>query len=340
MGGEIMAQYTDFIPQNVALSGALRIAIRDLKGNRVGQIPLGALTPPNPRKRLYSYNAFSDAHIVSDTGERDLDNALTYADDNDDIAFSVICGDLTSHGTTEQLARYKAIVDKHKKPVYAKPGNHEKYRETSSGYLSQYTGHPLYYTFEYGGDVFIMVGVISDTEGNIFADGELQWLYETLEANRNKRCFLFEHIPPVECSGDVLGIYPYTKLRNHTESVVFKSLLRHYKNIVFFHGHTHMQFSMQEYGGNANYDNYFGIHSIHIPSLSVPRNVNADGTGYTTLYAESEGYVVDVYENGIHLRGRDFVKGEFLPIASYWLDTTLKTVEAGTYTDPTGTITT
>ena len=36
--------------------------------------------------------------------------------------------------------------------------------------------------------------------------------------------------------------------------------------------------------------------------------------------------------------GMDFVKGEFLSIASYWLDTTLRTVAAGTYTDSTGTI--
>jgi len=54
---------------------------------------------------------------------------------------------------------------------------------------------------------------------------------------------------------------------------------------------------------------------------------------------ETARIVVDVYENGIHLRGRDFVKGEFLPIASYWLDTTVQTVAAGTYEDPTGTIT-
>jgi hypothetical protein len=66
--------------------------------------------------------------------------------------------------------------------------------------------------------------------------------------------------------------------------------------------------------------------------------VNASGSNYETIHADSEGYVVDVYENGIHLRGRDFVKGEFLPIASYWLDTTLQTIPAGTYTDSTGNI--
>ena len=86
----------------------------------------------------------------------------------------------------------------------------------------------------------------------------------------------------------------------------------------------------------ANYDQYYGIHSVHIPSLAVPREF--ENSEYVQMLSESEGYVVDVYENGIHLRGRDFVKGEFIPIASYWLDTTLQTIPAGTYTDSTGTI--
>lgn len=55
-------------------------------------------------------------------------------------------------------------------------------------------------------------------------------------------------------------------------------------------------------------------------------------------YPTKPTYVIDVYENGVHLRGRDFVKGEFLPIASYWLDTTLQNIEAKTFTDSTDTI--
>lgn len=184
-----------------------------------------------------------------------------------------------------------------------------------------------------------MVGIASATVDSVFMEGTLQWLYETLEANRNKRCFLFEHILLPGDSGDILALYPYTKLAS-TEGKVFQSLLRHYKNVVFFHGHSHMRFSMQQYGMTANYSNAFARHSVHIPSCAVPRD-DVDGDGvYDTINAESEGYVVDVYENGIHLRGRDFVKGEFLPIASYWLDTTLQHVEAGTYVDDTGTIAT
>ena len=329
--------YKDFIPQNVALSGTRRIGIYDSNGNRVGQIPLGSLTPPTQGQKKYSFGALSDVHIVYDTATADFQTSLSYLNNDEDVAFTCICGDLTDKGTADQLAQYKAVVDSHSPdtPVYAVAGNHEYY-STQPTLLQQYTGKPLYYSFEHGDDVFIMVGVVSGTEGQLFASGELQWLYETLEANRNKRCFLFQHVPPVECCGDVLNIYPYTKLRNNTESVAFKNLLKHYKNVVFFHGHTHMKYYLQEYGDMANYDKAFGCHSVHIPSLAVPRDVS--GSSYVTMYAESEGYVVDVYENGIHLRGRDFVKGEFLPIASYWLDTALQTIPAGTYTDSTGTI--
>ena len=325
------------IPQNVAPIGSRRMGIYNEQGHRVGQIPLDGLTPPNPAKKRYSFGALSDVHIVYNTATEDFQKALTFLNNDEDVAFTCICGDLTDNGTATQLAQYKAVVDAYSAdtPVYAIAGNHEAYA-AQPALLEQYTGKPLYYSFTHGDDVFIMFGVISATEGNLFEEGQLQWLYETLEVNRNKRCFLFEHIPPVECCGDVRNIYPYTKMRDQTESVVFKSLLSHYKNVVFFHGHTHMKYDMQKYGYKANYDHALGCHSVHIPSLAVPRDVSGDT--YTTVYADSEGYVVDVYENGIHLRGRDFVKGQFLPIASYWLDTTLQTIPAGTYTDSTGTI--
>lgn len=38
------------------------------------------------------------------------------------------------------------------------------------------------------------------------------------------------------------------------------------------------------------------------------------------------------------LKGRDFVQGKYLPIATYKLDTTLQTIEANTFTDSTGII--
>lgn len=332
-----MFGYRDFIPQNIAPINTRRIGIYNEQGNRVGFIPLGKLALPSNRgAKLYSFGAISDVHIVYDTAPDDFKRALTYLNDCEDVAFTCICGDLTDNGTAAQLAQYKAIVESHSPdtPVYAMAGNHEKY-STQPTLIEQYTGHPLYYSFTHGDDVFIMCGCYSWSNDGIFTQAYLQWVYETLEANRNKRCFVFEHVMPFGDSGNPGAYYSFDMFAG-TKGNVFQSLLRHYKNTVFFHGHSHTKFYLQNIDDKANYSDALGYRSVHIPSLAVPRDV-ANGA-LSGIYADSEGYVVDVYANGIHLRGRDFVKGEFLPIASYWLDTTLQTVEAGTYKDSTGTI--
>ena len=79
---------------------------------------------------------------------------------------------------------------------------------------------------------------------------------------------------------------------------------------------------------------------MHIPSLSAPRD-EIDGT-LSSIYAESEGYIVDVYDNYIILNGRDFIDnkkdGHEIPIATYKIDTTLVDIKANTFVDNTGTI--
>lgn len=331
--------YSAFIPQNIAPSGTRRIGIYDSNGNRVGFIPLGSLTPPTQGKKLYGFGALSDVHYPSDDSEIDFRRALSYFDNADEVAFICICGDLTTNGTDSELIGYKNDVQSYcpNISVYAITGNHDTYNSLQSR-IEEYTGQPLYYSFEHGNDVFIMVGTCADGESNFLSTDALQWLYGVLEENRNRRCFLFFHVLTKEGSGDAGNLYWGDQLDNANNSIVFKSLLQHYRNAIFFHGHSHMRFRLQEYWDGANYDNIFGCHSVHIPSITIPRD--SSGSGVSTYIDGSEGYVVDVYENGIHLRGRDFVKGEFLPIASYWLDTTLQTVPAGTYTDSTGTITT
>jgi predicted phosphodiesterase len=329
----VALEFTGFIPQNIALPTAGRIGIYNEKGNRVGFIPLNTLTPPSKNRKLYSFGAVSDVHIVYETAPEDFQAALTYLNEREDVEFICICGDLTDNGTAEQLAQYKAIVDEYSAntPIYAIAGNHEKY-STQPTLLQQYTGRPLYYSFEHGNDVYLMLGCYAWADDGVFTPDYLQWVYETLEVNRNKRCFVFQHVFPWNDSGNACELYPHDMFAG-TKGSVFQSLLRHYKNTVFFHGHSHLKFYLQQLDETANYSEVQGYRSVHIPSLSVPRD-RGDGT-FISATADSEGYVVDVYENGIHLRGRDFVKGEFLPIASYWLDTTLQTIPAGTYTDPT-----
>lgn len=333
-----MAKYTHFIAQNVAETSVQKIVVYNPAGKQVGTIALGGLTMPEKGEKLYSFGALSDVHIVYDTASEDFEKALTYLNNDVDVAFTCVCGDLTDDGTVEQLAQYKAAVDANSAdtPVYAISGNHEAWvGDVTDASISPYTGKPLYYYFNHENDVFIMVGYAKLNSEDLFAEGELQWLYQTLETYRNKRCFVFFHVFPWGDCGNPGELY-WTDIFQGTQKTVFQSLLQHYKNTVFFHGHSHTKFDLQTIDEKANYSEAMGYRSVHIPSLSVPRNIQ--NGELNTLYAESEGYVVDVYENGVHLRGRDFAKDIFIPIASYWLDTALQTVEARTYDDETGAI--
>ena len=334
-------EYTKFVPQNVALPNTRRIGIYDANGNRVGFIPLGSLTPPNPAQVLYSFLALSDIHIgkaEEENEQEDFQRALVYGDTTEKVDFTCLCGDLTDSATDTNLSEFKSYIQQYSPntPVYSVTGNHDAWNSNIESIISTYTGHPLYYSFTHGNDVFIMVGIKNDAD--VFTTAELQWLYETLEENRNKRCFVFQHALRFDgCGNPYPGVNPTYQMLDKPNGKVFLSLLNHYTNAIWFHGHSHTAFECQEDSKLANYDKLFGIHSVHIPSLSSPRKYN--GSAYVPMYARSEGYVVDVYPDGIHLRGRDFVRGEFLPIPSYWLATILQTIPAKSYKDSTGTIT-
>ena len=336
--------FANMIPQNVAPKDAVRIGVYDRSGNKLGKFALQHLAFPDLGKKRYSFGVLSDVHLQQATGTVDFQRALTYLNNTEDVEFTCICGDLSQNGKGTELAEYKTYVDTYSPdtPVYAITGNHETYSGLDlENVISTYTGNPLYYSFARGNDVFIMVGVIGEV--TLFSSGELQWLYETLEANRNKRCFVFMHVFPgaeteATC-GNAYGLYHNYCWSHATQTVVFESLMAHYKNVVFFHGHSHIEFEMQSAECKyANYDESDGYRSVHIPSITAIRqDVNNDGVAeYNT--AGSQGYIVDVYDNAIVLRGRNFVGEKLVPVAIYCIDTSLVNVSANGYTDSTGTI--
>ncbi len=312
--------YQDFIRENVAPPYARRIGIYDAQGNRVGQIPLGTLTPPTAGKKLYSFGVLSDVHIGDSTSTADFTVALKYLSAK--VDFICISGDLVHRDNDSQRSEYKNLVATHATvPVYACAGNHDGTNPNIETLIESYTGQHLYYSVPYDDDVFVFVGVRGSGYDTLFTTAEMEWLAETLEANKEKRVFLFQHVRPDAGCGNALGIYTHD-IWGGTDQQKFEALLSKYPNIVLFHGHSHLKFDLQQYSDMANIDNIFGCWSVHVPSITVPRGpASPTDTTRVELYAESEGYVVDVYENGIHLRGRDFIKGKFLPIASYWLKT-------------------
>ena len=347
-------KFKNLIPENCALPNAKTVGIYDSNNIKQGSIKIPSHMLYPSEEKLYSFCVLSDIHLTYDTANEDFQRALMFAEENCD--FTCIAGDLTNTGADEnQLALFKSIVDTYSpsKPVYAIAGNHEHYSTHSNSYWEKYVGRPLYYSLEVGDDVFIMVGHYGGYHGDgigwlsseMLSAEEIQWLYETLETYRNKRCFIFHHVLPHEHGvGNPGSVYDRALLWHIQDGGIgqaFMSLLKHYKNTILFHGHSHTRFWLQELDEKANYSNANGYRSIHIPSLAVPREMVQNNL--TEIYAESEGYIVDVFENCIVLRGRDFIDNEnngvWLPIATYKIDTTLVEISAGTYVDETGTIT-
>lgn len=325
--------YKELIPTNCVPVEATVITVHNESNKQVGIIPLDnqdiKLGP-----KLYSFGLLADIHIGSENGEAGTAKAFDFLTETAEADFICIPGDLTDAATTEQFETLKKLLNAASVPVYVSTGNHDTptYRGTddiTDDFLMYYTRYPRYYSFTKGDDVFIMFGLQSDTTGKLFGASQLEWLYDTLEENKDKRCFLFQHVFPYdEDCGNAGGFYTLDIWGGEDEAA-FYNLMERYSNVIFFHGHSHTVFEGQTVTETANYSDSTGIHSVHIPSVAKPRSPSGD---YCTN--ANQGYVVDVYENNIVLRGINFDTGSYLPIAQYCLDTSIKPIESDPITVP------
>lgn len=331
-------KYEHFIPQNIAPSGAKYIGVYD-GDKRVLTIPLGGLTPSTGTK-LYSFGLVSDIHLypiaaVEWTPEVKFDNALTYFESKG-CMFCVQCGDFTQTGLflegdrvnmdTRQFAKYKEICDKHTIHIYGFCGNHESYMNPIANNpeeLRYYTGTDLYYSVEQRSDLFIFLG--QPNPGYVMSDEAYNWLVATLEANTNKRCFVFIHSYIEEDSGDPCDVRENSifEVWGVTRTDAFTNLLSQYDNVILFHGHSHMKFQSQEFDTCANYTEKNGFKSVHIPSLGVPRDVDTVNKVSVNDNRASQGYIVDVYDDCIVLNGMDFINNVPVPLGTYRINTSL-----------------
>lgn len=320
---------TPLIEQNFAPTNAKSLSI--YKGDtKICDVDISKMKLQNLGTKLYSFGLLSDLHCAGNNsieGTR-LDNALTYFEQQG-CTFCCHSGDMTNIGfwnnSTDseiylpQMAEYKSVCDAHPNlPMYGICGNHESYNKAITNNLTElktYTGITMNYTMTQGNDVFIF---LSQPSGSIpMTDEALAWLETTLEANKNKRCFVFVH-PYVDNSdsGNPYGVYGNNVFEawGTTKKNTFIELLNRYKNTLLFHGHSHMHFDMQREVKNAIYSTTLGFKSLHVPSISWNRmivdnaSVNVGGC---------YGYLVEVYENHVVFKGYDFLNNDFVPIAQY-----------------------
>jgi outer membrane protein assembly factor BamB/predicted MPP superfamily phosphohydrolase len=101
----------------------------------------------------------TDCHVGSNSGAADLEKTVNDINNQQDIEFVLLTGDITEFGSNDELLKAKAIIDKFQKPWYIVPGNHDsKWSESGNNSFARIFGSERFYFRKNG---FLFVGTAS-----------------------------------------------------------------------------------------------------------------------------------------------------------------------------------
>ena len=338
--------YSDFINENIPPYMASTIGVYNSSNERIGFIPLSNFKKSFDT-RIYRFGLLSDVHDYEGSAAEASDDfyrALTLFNDKEDVKMTCICGDITQNGTETEFAFYANDVARFSPntPVYTTTGNHDAtYNGLNNTLWEQYTGQPRVFelseTLPNGSvDHFLFFGMSYwslGSGGTPYLLDDIQWLEDKLEEYRNERCFVFTHLFFPDRAGNLNEIYPQTNWLGGTQLTLLEKIANNYVNAIWFSGHSHWKWALQKFQDRANiYRSYKSNKPncgwcVHVPSCAYP--IDSNGTSREGKNYESEGAIVDVYENYVDIRGVDIKNGKYFPIATYRLDTTLFEVAKG-----------
>lgn len=271
-------------------------------------LPISFIIPPtdsyeakNADELKTSFTVLSDIHIEGNNYQtfKEYSEILKEVNNSKDNDTLVFLGDNTMNGQDiESIFFYGALkLAKPAKNLIIAPGNHD-YANGTGGYEEMYDRFNRYANFA-GCDIeknnyykiiddyyFIVLSTESDSVNGIdISDAQLQWLTCLLNeaSEEDKPVFVFSHHPV-----------------NYVEagsSDRLSGVLDDYENVLFFCGHTHAALSensVKEVNG--------------VMSVNLPKSTEHAVEGYET----GIGAVVEVYENQVLLRFRDFDDGKWV----------------------------
>lgn len=333
--------YSDFISVNIPPYLASSIGIYDSSESRVGFIPITNFKPEFGT-RLYRFGLLSDVHDYEDSDaepSNDFRTALSLFNEKEDVVMTCICGDITQNGTESEYQMYQEDITAASPdtPVYTTTGNHDCVQGASAideTLWQSYTGQPLVFeiskTLDSGStDHFLFLGMSAWNYTSAYTTTNLDWLEQKLESYKDSRCFVFTHLFFPDRAGNFKSIYPSGNWLSGSQLTRLQGMCDSYKNSIWFSGHSHWKWYLQKYEDNANIYRAYDSDGnptcgwcVHVPSCASP--IDSDGVSTrVSMPLESEGAVVDVYENYVDIRGINLKEELYLPIATYRLDTTL-----------------
>lgn len=231
----------------------------------------------------------------------------------------VVNGDMVNDGRTESYEKVNEYMNSSPHPdnLFYTIGNHEFFKNDGNApsitrFLDFAGVDNVYYERMVKGYPFIVLG--SESWGPVgtptkdsadLSEEQLQWLEQTLEKHddSNKPIFVYLHNPlPYSFTGTDIEYYQRSILQDKQ----LREILSQYPQVIFFSGHTH--------------------HDLHIHGLfvkdgfymatsgSVYNTYGLDGHGNEIIidHDGSQGLYVQVYDDKVVIKGRDFAKKEWI----------------------------
>ena len=281
-----------------------------------------------------------------------------------DVDFVISAGDQVTNAygaTLEWLTYQQTIADSdYVNPIYEADGNHEprgSYNSNCDDACSneEYAlatgldkdaqavvdGKNYYEITEPNtGDHFIFMGEVHahPGENDNFSKEQLDWLEGLLGKYKGdgKKIFLIQHalIQGYGAGDDTYDPGYQGGIRMaHAETGEqfpnnqrFKQIIEANKEIIWYSGHTHLDFKEEQ---NYSSENGSSCHMVHIPSACNTTSFTRDENGYKILGSSNDytfyddatqGYIVDVFENATVLYGTNLHYNKVYPRYTYIIE--------------------
>ena len=358
-GGKGKADIQQFtaIPEGaetvLAYSGLVKVGSTDIPESKLSDYgektySFGALSDLH-------FNRYNGS-LTGDDACLTFPNALNFIEAFD-VELVGMSGDISADGERNAFEKFNTIVSNYDFPVYTCTGNHDvsddytlenwqelmntgAYGETKADGVKDVAANGLDFVYapeSTDGDVFIFLSQYewdyNRPESRILTDEQLVWLEAQFEKYKDTTVYLFFHTflnNPVEGENLNMGEgnlennvgrhYDLAFTSGCADEVRFREMMDKYENVVYFNGHSHWAYDMQELNPDLNIANYGGEYAtmVHVSSVSSPRRTRPNIDDTTEHYMRSsEGTYVEVYEDKIVFTACEFLKGQFLSYATY-----------------------
>ncbi len=273
----------------------------------------------------YSFQVLTDLHASSSLPCHipNLKMALRDVAQNDPNSIGIFtAGDNTDRGTQEQYDLLLQTINEVKAEVnlptitYA-IGNHDEvyggtYDEEVERFIRNFNTPGLYYSVERNGTKFLILGSEEQSTAGTIGETQLAWIESELAStDPDMPVFLFLHQPLKDTVSGTLSWKDATVQRwylGESASAKLHAILKNYPNAVLFSGHTHSSFEQEQPMLYGNGTDATFINAASTAYLWGDDNVDFQG---------SQGLYVEVYEDYILVKGRDFTRLKWCGVAQF-----------------------